>query len=66
MPKLKSHSGSKKRFKVTGSGKVLASYVNKRHGLSKRTQKMKRTARGTKTMFHTDGVTIRKNFLPYA
>ena len=31
MPKMKSHSGTKKRFKVTGSGKVTARKAGKRH-----------------------------------
>ena len=31
MPKMKTHSGSKKRFKVTGSGKITHEQVNRRH-----------------------------------
>ena len=31
MPKMKTHSGAKKRFKVTGSGKLMRERVNKRH-----------------------------------
>ncbi len=45
MPKLKTHSGSKKRFRVTGSGKVKCGAAGKRHGMRKRPQKMKREAR---------------------
>ncbi|WP_029068860.1 50S ribosomal protein L35 [Jonesia quinghaiensis] len=31
MPKNKTHSGAKKRFRVTGSGKIMHEQVNKRH-----------------------------------
>ena len=47
MPKMKTKSAAKKRFKVTASGKVLAAVGAKRHNLRKRPQKMKRTSRGT-------------------
>jgi large subunit ribosomal protein L35 len=44
MPKNKTHSGAKKRFKVTGSGKLMKEQANKRHLLegksSKRTRKL--------------------------
>lgn len=63
MPKIKTHSGAKKRFKVTASGKVKSGYVGKRHGLRKRTQKMKRNARGMKVLFKTDGINIIKHYL---
>ncbi|WP_114392293.1 50S ribosomal protein L35 [Oleisolibacter albus] len=63
MPKLKNHSGSKKRFKVTASGKVKAQAAGKRHGMSKRPQKMKRNARGTFVMFKADGEKVLENFL---
>jgi len=63
MPKLKNHSGAKKRFKVTASGKVRAQAAGKRHGMSKRPQKMKRNARGTFVMFKADGEKVLENFL---
>ncbi|MAI49744.1 MAG: 50S ribosomal protein L35, partial [Rhodospirillaceae bacterium] len=44
MPKLKSKSGAKKRFRTTASGKVRANFAKKRHNLRKRTQKMKRNS----------------------
>ena len=47
MPKLKSKSSAKKRFKLTATGKVLAAASRRRHGLSKRSQKMKRQSRGS-------------------
>ena len=63
MPKLKNHSGSKKRFKVTASGKVKAQAAFKRHGMRKRPQKMKRNARGMMVLFKTDGINIVKHYL---
>jgi large subunit ribosomal protein L35 len=48
MPKQKTHSGSKKRFKVTGSGKIVHERANRRHLLegksSTRTRRLKGTA----------------------
>jgi len=63
MSKMKTHSGSKKRFRVTGSGKVKAGAANKRHGMRKRPQKMKREARSGLILFKADGENIRKHFL---
>ena len=44
MPKQKTHSGAKKRFKVTGTGKIMREQANKRHLLevksSKRTRRL--------------------------
>ena len=44
MPKQKTHSGAKKRFKVTGSGKIMCEQANRRHLLevksSKRTRRL--------------------------
>ncbi len=48
MPKLKTKSGAKKRFSLTGTGKVRMNYAKKKHNLSKRTQKMKRKSRGSR------------------
>ncbi len=47
MPKIKTKSGAKKRFKVTGTGKVLYAHRGKRHGMIKRTKKQIRQLRGT-------------------
>ena len=66
MPKLKSRSGAKKRFRLTGSGKVRMSGAAKRHGMSKRPQKMKRKARGTHIMDASDAKIVKRHFLPYA
>jgi large subunit ribosomal protein L35 len=64
MPKIKTKSGAKKRFKVTGSGKVLYTQSRKRHGMIKRTKKQIRQLRGTNVLFKTDGDKIKKYYLP--
>jgi large subunit ribosomal protein L35 len=64
MPKIKTKSGAKKRFKITGSGKVLYAQSHKRHGMIKRTKKQIRQHRGTRVMFKADGDNIVKFFLP--
>lgn len=51
MPKMKTHRGAAKRFKVTGSGKILRRKVNRAHILekkpSKRTRRLARPAEVT-------------------
>jgi large subunit ribosomal protein L35 len=64
MPKLKTKSGAKKRFKITGTGKVVYAQKGKRHGMIKRTNKQIRNLRGTSILFKTDGDNIKKYFLP--
>ena len=64
MPKLKSKSGAKKRFRTTGTGKVRSNFAYKRHNLRKRSQKMKRKARGT-TIMAPEDARIVKSYLPY-
>ena len=64
MPKIKTKSGAKKRFKITGTGKVMAAHAGKRHGMIKRTKKQIRQHRGTRVMFKADGDNIVKFFLP--
>jgi large subunit ribosomal protein L35 len=64
MPKMKTKSGAKKRFKVTGGGKVIYTQSRKRHGMIKRTNKQIRQLRGTNVLFKTDGDKIKKYFLP--
>lgn len=65
MPKLKTKSGAKKRFRATGSGKIRGNHAFKRHNLRKRTQKMKRNARGSRIVSDADAKIIR-SYLPYA
>ncbi len=45
MPKMKTHSGAKKRFSVTGTGKVRRLKAYKSHILTKKTSKRKRNLR---------------------
>ena len=47
MPKVKTHSGAKKRFKKTASGKFKFAHVFKRHLLTNRSKKRKRQARNS-------------------
>ena len=65
MPKLKTKSSAKKRFKITGTGKVVYAHRGKRHGMIKRTPKQIRNLRGTSILFKTDGDKVKKFFLPY-
>ncbi|MFZ4633091.1 MAG: 50S ribosomal protein L35 [Saprospiraceae bacterium] len=46
MPKMKTHSSAKKRFKVTGSGKIKHASATMRHMMRKKTTKQKRHLRG--------------------
>ena len=64
MPKIKTKSGAKKRFKITGGGKVIYAHSGKRHGMIKRTKKQIRQHRGMNVRFKTDGDNIKKYFLP--
>lgn len=66
MPKMKTKASAKKRFKVTGTGKVLVQQQGKRHGMIKRTAKFIRNARGTKVLSPADTPVVLKKFLPYA
>ena len=65
MPKMKTKSSAKKRFKLTGTGKVKANVAFKRHCLSAKTSKMKRQARGTFVIAEVDTPAIKRHFLPY-
>ena len=65
MPKMKTKSGAKKRFKVLGNGKIKRSQAFKRHILTKKTTKNKRNLRGT-VMVHASDVAAVKTMLPYA
>ncbi len=65
MPKMKTKSGAKKRFKITASGKVKFKQSNARHRLLSRPTSMKRKARGTAVMCEADE-TIVKKYMPYA
>ena len=64
MPKLKTKSGAKKRFKLTATGKIKAGVAGKRHRLLSHNAKYIRQNRGTKVMSDADTKII-KLWLPY-
>ena len=64
MPKLKTKSSAKKRFKLTGTGKVIYAASGKRHGMIKRTPKQIRQNRGTNVLFKSDGDKVKQYYLP--
>src|SRR5262249_10579746 len=66
MPKLKTKSGAKKRFKVSATGKVMHAQRGKRHGMIKRTKKQIRQLRGTRVLLKTERQNIKKIFLANA
>ncbi|GGX74862.1 50S ribosomal protein L35 [Litorimonas cladophorae] len=65
MPKMKTKSGAKKRFKITKSGKVKAGQAGKRHGMIKRTNDQIRKLRGTTVLADCDAKVIKKKYMPY-
>jgi large subunit ribosomal protein L35 len=60
MPKQKSHSGAKKRFKVTGSGKLLFERAGKRHLLEHKSSKVTRRLTGTTEVDAADRGRVKK------
>ncbi|MDR0915041.1 MAG: 50S ribosomal protein L35 [Oscillospiraceae bacterium] len=64
MPKIKTHSGAKKRFKLTKTGKVIRAHANHRHILNKKTTKRKRGLRKTVVADVTNVAQI-KRLIPY-
>jgi len=65
MPKLKTKSGAKKRFKMTASGLIKAGVAGKRHRLISHNGKYIRQQRGTKVLNASDAKIVVKNYLPY-
>jgi len=64
MPKMKTKSSVKKRFKLTATGKVVSAQAGKQHGMIKRTNKQIRNQRGT-TILNDCDANIVKKFMPY-
>ncbi len=64
MPKMKSHSGAKKRFSFTSTGKVKFKHAKMRHILTKKAAKYKRQGRKTEILNAADTVQV-KRLLPY-
>jgi len=64
MPKLKTHSSSKKRFNITGTGKVKRNKAFKSHLLTSKTAKRKRGLRKSTLVSDAEAKTVRK-MIPY-
>lgn len=64
MYKIKTHSGAKKRFKVTGTGKILRAHANKSHILNKKSRKRKRNLRSETLVDKTNMLQV-KSLIPY-
>ena len=60
MPKQKTHSGAKKRFKITGTGKILRRRAMASHLLEKKSAKRKRSFRRDAPLSHADTKAVKK------
>jgi len=60
MPKQKTHSGAKKRFRVTGSGKVMHEQINKKHRLEVKTSKRSRKLSQDKVVAKSDEKRVKR------
>ena len=66
MPKMKTHSSAKKRFKVTKKGRVKAKSAFTSHMMMNKPKSMKRKAKGLSVLSPEDERIVLRNFLPYA
>ena len=64
MPKVKTNSSCKKRFSLTGTGKIKFRNANKRHCMTKRSKRQIRNNRKSDYLFDWDAVLVFKNFIP--
>lgn len=60
MPKQKTHSGAKKRFKVTGTGKIMKQGAGMRHNLEKKSSKLTRRLNQEQVLAPADAKVIKK------
>jgi large subunit ribosomal protein L35 len=60
MPKAKTNSGAKKRFRFTGSGQIRRNKAYHRHILTKKTAKRKRSLRGDAIVHDTDHARVER------
>jgi len=60
MPKQKSHSGAKKRFKITGSGKVMKQQSGMRHNLELKSSRRTRRLNQDQVVPEVDAKVIRR------
>ncbi len=65
MPKMKTNSSAKKRFKVTGSGKIVHKQAGKRHNLGKKSQKRIRNLRKSAVLADGNTQSVLKFKMPY-
>lgn len=63
MPKMKTKSGAKKRFKITASGKIKVGHAGKRHRLMSHSSKYIRENRGTRILSEAETKRV-KRWLP--
>ena len=61
MPKMKTHKGTAKRFRTTGSGKIMRAKAFKSHIMTKKSQKRKRNFRHETVVAEADVKVIKKN-----
>ena len=61
MPKLKTKSSAKKRFKISAKGKVITAQAGKRHGMIKRTNSQNRKQRGTTVIAKQNSKIVKTN-----
>lgn len=61
MPKMKTHRGTAKRFRVTGSGKIMRNKAFKSHILTKKSQKRKRNFRHETEISKADEKVVKRN-----
>ena len=61
MPKMKTHRGTAKRFRVTGTGKIMRSKAYKSHILSKKSPKRKRNFRHETEVATADAKVLKRN-----
>ena len=64
MPKIKTHSGAKKRFKLSKNGKAIKGHANRSHILTKKSTKRKRGLRKTSVVDTTNQKQV-KRLIPY-
>ena len=60
MPKMKTKSSAKKRFRFTASGKIKAGQTRKRHGMIKRSNEQIRNLRGTRVLSDSETQRIKR------
>jgi len=66
MPKVKTNSGAKKRFKVTGTGKVVHKQAGKRHNLGKKSQSRIRKLRKGAVLSEGHSASLLNFKMPYS